>query len=123
MGAAPIQLVDRRCVVRAGCAAPGSKRSSASDETDVWFMQHMVPHLLQTTAIIDLAREHITRPELARLADTINQQDKPTSPSSKHGWQAEGWPLRPPNSSPAATRKPTLPACPELVGPSSTWPS
>jgi uncharacterized protein (DUF305 family) len=32
------------------------------------------PHLLQTTAIIDLAREHITRPELARLADTINQQ-------------------------------------------------
>jgi uncharacterized protein (DUF305 family) len=40
----------------------------------VRFAQHMVPHLLQTAAIIDLAHDRITRPELARLAATIDRQ-------------------------------------------------
>jgi uncharacterized protein (DUF305 family) len=72
-------------LLAAGCAASGSKGPAASDETDVWFLQHMVPHLLQTTAILDLARERITRPELARLADTINQQGQ------AHLQQLQGW--------------------------------
>ncbi|HEV2929653.1 MAG TPA: DUF305 domain-containing protein, partial [Propionibacteriaceae bacterium] len=61
-------------VLVAGCATPDANQHPASDETDVWFMQHMVPHLLQTTSIVDLARPRITRPELARLADTIDRQ-------------------------------------------------
>jgi uncharacterized protein (DUF305 family) len=61
-------------VLVAGCSTPDANQPPASDETDVWFMQHMVPHLLQTTAIVNLAHDRITRPELARLADTIDRQ-------------------------------------------------
>ena len=61
-------------VVAAGCATPDTSQPTANDQTDVRFAQHMVPHLLQTTAIVDLARDRITRPELARLADTIDRQ-------------------------------------------------
>jgi uncharacterized protein (DUF305 family) len=61
-------------VLAAGCAKPDSSQPTASDETDVRFAQHMVPHLLQTTAIVDLAQDRITRPELARLATTIDRQ-------------------------------------------------
>jgi uncharacterized protein (DUF305 family) len=61
-------------VLAAGCATPDASQPTASDETDVRFAQHMAPHLLQTTAIMDLAQERITRPELARLATTIDRQ-------------------------------------------------
>jgi len=61
-------------VLAAGCASPAANQSTASDQTDVWFAQHMVPHLLQTTAIVDLAHDRITRPELARLAHSIDRQ-------------------------------------------------
>jgi uncharacterized protein (DUF305 family) len=61
-------------VLAAGCAAPRSSQPTASDETDVWFMQHLAGHLLHQTAILDLAGERITRPTLARLAGTINHQ-------------------------------------------------
>ena len=61
-------------VVAAGCATPDANQPTASDQADVRFAQHMVPHLLQTTAIVDLARDRITRPGLARLADTIHGQ-------------------------------------------------
>jgi uncharacterized protein (DUF305 family) len=61
-------------VLVAGCATPEANQPTASDQTDVRFAQHMVPHLLQTTAIVDLAQERITSPELARLADTIDRQ-------------------------------------------------
>jgi uncharacterized protein (DUF305 family) len=61
-------------VLAAGCATPDASQPTASDETDVRFAQHMVPHLLQTTAIVDLAQDRITRPELARLATTIDRQ-------------------------------------------------
>jgi uncharacterized protein (DUF305 family) len=61
-------------VLAAGCATPDANQPPAGDETDVRFAQHMVPHLLQTTAIVDLARDRITRPELARLAETIDRQ-------------------------------------------------
>jgi uncharacterized protein (DUF305 family) len=63
-------------VLAAGCAAakpyPSAPPSTAG-QTDVWFMQHMVPHLWQATSIAYLTRDHITHPALARLADTINQ--------------------------------------------------
>jgi uncharacterized protein (DUF305 family) len=61
-------------VLVAGCATPDANQPPASDHTDVWFAQHMVPHLLQTTAIVNLARPRITRPELARQATTIDRQ-------------------------------------------------
>jgi uncharacterized protein (DUF305 family) len=61
-------------VVAAGCAGPAANQPTASDATDVWFMQHIVPHLRQTTSIIDLTGDRITRPELARLADTVRRQ-------------------------------------------------
>ena len=61
-------------VLAAGCATPDSNQPTASDQADILFMQHMVPHLLQTTSRVDLARDRITRPELARLADSIDRQ-------------------------------------------------
>jgi uncharacterized protein (DUF305 family) len=72
-------------VVAAGCATPAANKPTAADQTDVWFMQHMVPHLRQTTSIVELARDRITRPELARLADTIGQQGQ------THLQQLQGW--------------------------------
>jgi uncharacterized protein (DUF305 family) len=61
-------------VLVAGCATSDANQPPPSDHTDVWFAQHMVPHLLQTTAIVNLAQDRITRPELARLATTIDRQ-------------------------------------------------
>ena len=72
-------------VLAAGCATPEASQPLVQDQTDVWFMQHMVPHLLQTTSIVDLARDRITRPELARLADSIDQQGQ------AHLQQLQGW--------------------------------
>ena len=72
-------------VLAAGCATPEASQPPASDETDVWFMQHIVPHLLQTISIVDLARDRITRPELAQLADSIDQQGQ------AHLQQLQGW--------------------------------
>jgi uncharacterized protein (DUF305 family) len=65
-------------LLAAGCAPPNppasTPASAVADQTDVWFMQHMVPHLWQTTSIAFLTRDHITHPALTRLADTINQR-------------------------------------------------
>jgi uncharacterized protein (DUF305 family) len=72
-------------VLAASCTTSNANEGTPSDQTDVWFMQHMVPHLLQTTTILDLAGDRITRPELTRLADTINQQGQ------AHLDQLQGW--------------------------------
>ena len=61
-------------MLAAGCATSDAKKPPPDDETDVWFAQHMVPHLLQTTAILHQAQDRITRPELARLAATMDRQ-------------------------------------------------
>ena len=45
----------------------------AADATDVWFMQHLVPHLRQTISVADPSCDRITRPELARLAPHSHQ--------------------------------------------------
>jgi uncharacterized protein (DUF305 family) len=85
-------MMRRRCslwlavaVLAAGCAVPGAESPAASDETDVWFMQHMAGHLLQTISILDLSHDHITRPKLARLTRTMNHQQK------AHLQQLQGW--------------------------------
>jgi uncharacterized protein (DUF305 family) len=62
-------------VLAAGCAASDAHAPGpATDEADVRFMQHLAGDLLQQTAILDLSQDRITRPKLARLVDTINQQ-------------------------------------------------
>jgi uncharacterized protein (DUF305 family) len=65
-------------VLAAGCTGsgphPATPAPATADQTDVWFMQHMIPHLWQATSIAFLTRNHISHPALARLADTINQR-------------------------------------------------
>jgi hypothetical protein len=61
-------------VLAAGCATSDANQPPPSDHTDIWFAQHMVPHLLQTTTILHLAQDRITHPELARLATTMDRQ-------------------------------------------------
>jgi uncharacterized protein (DUF305 family) len=68
-------------LLAAGCAAPGPPRAdttapAASDQADVWFMQHMVPHLRQKAAIVLLARGRVTHPALARLVDAMARRDQ-----------------------------------------------
>jgi uncharacterized protein (DUF305 family) len=64
-------------LLTAGCAAPvsraGAPAPTAGDQTDVWFVQHMVPHLRQTTSIAILTRGQITDPALDRLAGRISR--------------------------------------------------
>ena len=63
-------------LLAAGCAAPRPLRPVATDQTDVWFMQHMVPYLRQTTVVVSLTREHMADLELARLADTVTRRSQ-----------------------------------------------
>jgi uncharacterized protein (DUF305 family) len=63
-------------VLAAGCAASASKGPAASDDTDVWFMQRLAGHLLQTSAVLDLSHDRITRPKLARLVRVMQQQQE-----------------------------------------------
>jgi uncharacterized protein (DUF305 family) len=65
-------------LLAAGChgPVPAAGAPAADDRTDVWFMQHMVPHLRQVSSIAFLNRDRITRPELARLADAIIRRDQ-----------------------------------------------
>jgi uncharacterized protein (DUF305 family) len=57
-------------VLAAGCAtADVNRQPMVNDQTDVWFAQHMVPHLLQDTSIASLVRGRLTDPELVRLTD------------------------------------------------------
>jgi uncharacterized protein (DUF305 family) len=72
-------------VLVASCTTSNANEATPSDQTDVWFMQHMAGHLLQTGAILDLASDRITRPKLARLADTVDQQQQ------AHLQQLEAW--------------------------------
>jgi uncharacterized protein (DUF305 family) len=64
-------------VVAAGCATPTANRQpTVNDQTDIWFMQHMVPHLLQDTSIASLTRHRLADPALARLADHIHRHSQ-----------------------------------------------
>jgi uncharacterized protein (DUF305 family) len=64
-------------VLAAGCATPhASHQPTVNDQTDVWFAQHMVPHLLQDTSIAYLSRARLTDPELVRVANRIHRCDQ-----------------------------------------------
>ena len=68
-----------------GCTTSDAIQREGSDQTDIWFARHMVPHLLQNSAIVSLATDQLTRPKLARLAATINRQ------SQADLQQLQGW--------------------------------
>ena len=72
-------------VLTAGCATPAANQPAANDQTDVWFTQHMVPYLRQTTTVVSLTRPYLTDPTLARLADKVNRT------SQADTQQLEGW--------------------------------
>jgi uncharacterized protein (DUF305 family) len=62
-------------VLAAGCTTPDANHQPAvNDQTDVWFAQHMVPHLLQDTSIAYLTRARLTDPALVRLANRIHRR-------------------------------------------------
>jgi uncharacterized protein (DUF305 family) len=64
-------------VLAAGCATPtANHQPTLNDQTDVWFAQHMVPHLLQNTSIAYLTRARLTDPELVRVAGRIHRRDQ-----------------------------------------------
>jgi hypothetical protein len=71
----------------AGCATTDASQPSV-DRTDVWFMQHMIPHLLQDTSIVYLTRDRLADPELARLADRSYRRDQ-AHLAELQGWLAE----------------------------------
>jgi uncharacterized protein (DUF305 family) len=76
-------------VLAAGCATPDdANQPPADDRTDVWFMQHMAPHLLQDSSIAYLTRDRISDPELARLADTVHRSGQ-AHLGRLQGWLAE----------------------------------
>jgi hypothetical protein len=72
-------------VLAAGCATSKPPGSVANDQTDVWFTQHMVPYLRQTTTVVSLTRPYLTDPTLARLADKVNRT------SQADIQQLQGW--------------------------------
>jgi uncharacterized protein (DUF305 family) len=77
-------------VLAAGCTTPeDTDHPPAADRTDVWFMQHMVPHLLQDTSIAYLTRDRLADPALARLADRIHRRGQ-LHVAQLQGWLAEG---------------------------------
>jgi uncharacterized protein (DUF305 family) len=63
-------------VLAAGCTAPDANHQPVNDQTDVWFAQHMVPHLLQDTSIASLTRDRLADPTLARHADRIHRRSQ-----------------------------------------------
>jgi uncharacterized protein (DUF305 family) len=64
-------------VVAAGCATPDANHQpTVNYQTDVWFAQHMVPHLFQDTSIASLTRDRLTDPELVRLAGRIHRRSQ-----------------------------------------------
>ena len=76
-------------VVAAGCATPDANyQPTVNDQTDVWFAQHMVPHLLQDTSIASLIGARLTDPELVRLAGRIHRGSQ-TQAAQLLEWLAE----------------------------------
>ena len=88
-------LVTAGLLTLAGCSSPALPASSAPatndnsgrpfNDTDVMFLQMMVPHLEQGRTIVRLARDRSARPEVRALAAAIEttQADEATTMS---GW-------------------------------------
>jgi hypothetical protein len=106
-----------------GCSTSTASQGAGSDQADVWFMQHMVPHLLQTTAMVDLAGDRITRPKLARLAATIGRQGQ-ADLEQLQGWLADrGLPSYDPSVILTAAARLICRGCPGCMVPASISPS
>jgi uncharacterized protein (DUF305 family) len=71
-----------------GCASPEAAQPPADDRADVWFIQHMVPHMLQDISIAYLTRDRLADPELVRLADRIHRRGQEHA-AALQGWLAE----------------------------------
>jgi hypothetical protein len=41
-------------LLAAGCTRPAAPAPAVDDRTDVWFLQHLVPHLRRTTVVVPL---------------------------------------------------------------------
>jgi uncharacterized protein (DUF305 family) len=63
-------------VLAAGCATSATNQPTVDDQTDVWFAQHIVPHLLQDTSIASFTRDQLTDPHLAQLADRMHRRSQ-----------------------------------------------
>jgi uncharacterized protein (DUF305 family) len=76
-------------LLAAGCRGPVPRPSppAAADRTDVWFMQHMVPHLWQEVSIASLTRDQVGHPALGRLADAMARRDR-AAINQLEGWLA-----------------------------------
>jgi hypothetical protein len=68
-------------------------------------MQHVAGHLLQTTSILDLTGQRITRPKLARLADTINRQGQTHLQQLQQWLDVRGWPPTTPKQQPSSGKQ------------------
>jgi hypothetical protein len=110
-------------VLAAGCTTSTANEGTPSDQTDVWFMEHMAGHLLQRTAILHLASHRITHPKLERLTNTIDQHGQAHLQQLQKWLASRGLAPTTPNKTPTAPRKATWNGCPESTGPGSTWPS
>jgi uncharacterized protein (DUF305 family) len=75
-------------VLAAGCATADDAHQPANDQTDIWFMQHVVPHLLQDTSIASLTRHRLDDPALARLAGRIHRHGQ-ANVAQLQEWLAE----------------------------------
>jgi uncharacterized protein (DUF305 family) len=87
-------LIAAGLLVLAGCSSPAPPASSAPatnsnpgryNDTDVMFLQMMVPHLDQGISIVRLARDRAARPEVRTLAAAIEttQADEATTMATR----------------------------------------
>ena len=76
-----------RAVLRPAVPPPTPTRVQAAIKP-MWVSAAHGPHLLQTTAMVDLASDRITRPKLARLAATIGRQGQ-ADLEQLQGWLAD----------------------------------
>jgi uncharacterized protein (DUF305 family) len=60
----------------AGCTPATSHGPVVDDQTDIWFLQHMVPYLRQTMVATSHTREQLGDPRLVRLADAITRRSQ-----------------------------------------------
>jgi uncharacterized protein (DUF305 family) len=60
----------------AGCTPATSQGPVVDDQADIWFLQHMIPHLRQTMVATSLTREQLDDPRLVRLADAITRRSQ-----------------------------------------------